>query len=131
VFSTVPSKYRRKSLDPKAFSAMKLSSLLLMKLSNFLLIVAGLVAAIGPLILMGQVWAWLKNGEWYPLSVAAVLYGLGIPEPHPVQHLIGLQKIIDAAISVLLNCPASLAFVLIGGVFLTIAEKAVPPKGMD
>jgi hypothetical protein len=47
------------------------------------------------------------------LPVTAVLYGLGIPEPHPVQPLIGLQKIIDWTISTVLDLPASLAFVLL------------------
>jgi hypothetical protein len=70
-----------------------------------------------------QVWIWLKIGEWRPLSVAAILYGLGIPELHPVQSLIGLQKIIDAIISVVLEFPASLAFVLLGCPFLAMAER--------
>jgi hypothetical protein len=62
---------------------------------SFLLACAAMNGLVGLLILSSQVWIWLKRGKWAPLPVTAVLYGLGIPEPHPVQPLIGLQKIID------------------------------------
>jgi hypothetical protein len=55
--------------------------------------------------------------------IAAVLSGLDIPEPHPLQPLVGLQKVIDWAISFLLNLPASLAFILLSWPFWTVAEK--------
>jgi hypothetical protein len=87
-------------------------------------VLVGVVSYLAALLILGsQAWVWLKLGEWPPLSVAAVLYGLGIPEPHPVQSLIGLQKIIDFTISVL-DWPASLAFFLLGGLFLIIGERA-------
>jgi hypothetical protein len=87
-------------------------------------ITGGLFALVGLLIVGGQVWIWIKLGEWRPFSVAALLYGLGIPEPHPVQSLVGLQKIIDWTISFVLNLPASLALVLIGLALFAIADKS-------
>ena len=78
----------------------------------------------GLLILGSQAWIWLKLGEWPPLPVAGVLYGLGISEPHPVLSLGGLQKIIDFTIPAVLNWPASVAFFLIGSVFVVLGESA-------
>jgi hypothetical protein len=93
-------------------------------MSRFFWRVAAMNGLVGLLILSSQVWIWLKQGKWAPLPVTAVLYGLGIPEPHPVQPLIGLQKIIDWTISTLLELPASLAFVLLALLFIEAASRA-------
>ena len=98
--------------------------------SKFLRILGGLFGLAGVLVFAWQVWIWLKLGEWQPFSVAAALYDLGIPEPRPVQPLIGLQTIIDGTVSFVLNFPASLGCVAIGWLFIWWAEKSekVAPK---
>jgi hypothetical protein len=85
--------------------------------------VAGIACAlVGLLIFVGQIIAWLRIAEWRPFSVAALLYGLGIPEPHPVVSWVGLQKIIDSTTAALLDLPASLVLVGISGALFAVSE---------
>jgi hypothetical protein len=94
-----------------------------LKLSNCLLIAGGLVMLAGVLIVAGQAVIWLRFGAWYPISVATTLNVVGLPEPHPVQGLIGLQKIIDWAIPILLDLPGSAAIICVGYLLIASGEK--------
>jgi hypothetical protein len=93
-------------------------------LGRFLRILGSLLGLAGVIVFAGQVWIWFRLGEWQPFSVTAAFYVLGIPEPHPVQPLIGLQTIIDGTISFVLNFPASLACLAIAWLFIWMADKA-------
>jgi membrane-associated protease RseP (regulator of RpoE activity) len=93
------------------------------KFSEVLSFAGGLGVVVGLLIGGSQVWVWLKDGDWHPLSVATVLYGFGSPEIRIVQPLVGLQKLLDWTISFILGLPASVAVAFIGFMLLGIGEK--------
>jgi hypothetical protein len=62
------------------------------KLSAILSLAAFAFGLAGLLIFVGQIIIWLRIAEWRSFSVAALLYGLGIPEPHPTLKLVRTAK---------------------------------------
>jgi hypothetical protein len=92
-----------------------------------LLYSAGFLAAIaGLLILAGQCIAWLKFGVWTPVSVHVVLEDFGVPDPEVKQSMVGLQKLIDWLLPIILDLPLSAVLVIVGGLIVSFSDKNFP-----
>jgi hypothetical protein len=81
----------------------------------------------GLLIIAGQCMAWMKLGVWTPMSVHVVLENFGVPDPEFKQSMLGLQKVIDWLLPILLDFPLSWVLFIAGALIISFADKNFPP----